>query len=123
MQTVTHYPAIVGHSIAQIRDRRGLRQEDLAQAMGVTQTTLSRIETGQSSISVEQLRTAAHHLGVKPSQILGDADNNELILQSQGTTVRFTRDNQDLPPAAILLGGAALGVVLGALVVAAAQQS
>jgi transcriptional regulator with XRE-family HTH domain len=121
MQTVTNYPTIVGKIIAQIRDQRGLRQEDLAQAMGVTQTTLSRIETGQSSISVEHLRLASHHLGVRPNQILADADNNETILQSRGMTIMFGRDNQDLPPAAIFLGGAALAALLTLAVVGSQQ--
>lgn len=122
MQTVTHYPAIVGGIIAQVRDRQGVRQEDLAKAMGITQTTLSRIETGQSNVSVEHLRLVAHHLGVRPNQILADADTNETLLLNQGMTVMLTRGTQDIPPAAIFLAGAALAAVL-ILVAVNAQQS
>ena len=112
MQTVTNYPSIVGSVLAQFRNQRGLRQGDLAQAMGVTQTTLSRIENGQSSISVEQLRVAAHHLGIAPHQILHYADHNETLLQAQGMAITLTRDTPDLPPAAIFLAGAALATLL-----------
>jgi|SRR5579859_1246727 len=122
MQTTTSYPSIVGGILAQIRSQKGLRQEDLAQAMGVTQTTLSRIETGQSSVSVEHLRSAAHHLGVAPNQILAHADHNETILLNQGMTVTFTRDNPDLPPAAVFVAGAALAALL-TLAFVGSQQS
>jgi transcriptional regulator with XRE-family HTH domain len=121
MQTVTSYPSIVGGVIAQIRNQKGLRQEDLAQRLGVTQTTLSRIESGQSGISVGHLRLAAHHLGVAPNQILYHADHNEKLLQAQGMKVTVTRDN-NLPPAAIFLAGAALAALL-TLAVVSSQQS
>jgi transcriptional regulator with XRE-family HTH domain len=122
METATHYPAIVGGILAQIRSQRGLKQEELAGAMGITQTTLSRIENGESAATVEHLRLAAHRLGVAPHQILFDADHNEGHLQMQGMNVAMTRNNPDLPPLAIFLGGAALAALL-TLAVVGSQQS
>lgn len=122
LPTATSYPSIVGGVLAKIRSQKGLRQEEMAQALGVTQTTLSRMETGQSIISVEHLRLVAHHLGIAPSQILSYADYNEVSLQNQGVEVMPTRGRPDIPPAMIFLAGAALATLL-TLAVVSSQQS
>jgi transcriptional regulator with XRE-family HTH domain len=42
------YALVVGSVIAQLREEHGLRQAELAARVGTTQSTLSRIEHGQS---------------------------------------------------------------------------
>jgi transcriptional regulator with XRE-family HTH domain len=100
LKPATTYPAIVGGVLAQIRNQNGLRQEELAQALRITQATLSRIEKGQSGITVEHLRLAAQKLGSTPAVILAYADQAEVNMQIQGITVTPTRDDDSVnsPP-------------------------
>lgn len=112
----TTYPAIVGGVLAQIRNQNGLRQDDLAQALGVTQATLSRIEKGQSGITVEHLRLAAKKLNSTPSNILAYADQTEISMHMQGISVTATRDDDNLNKTLILIGAAALLLIVAAIV-------
>mgnify|MGYP001270414509 CR=1 FL=1 len=55
----------VGERIAALRKTRGLTLEDLDRGTGLTRSYLSKLERGQTSISVDNLRTLAHYLGVE----------------------------------------------------------
>jgi transcriptional regulator with XRE-family HTH domain len=53
--------------LALLRDRRealGLRQADLAERLGQTQATVSRVETGETRLDVIELRVWLQALGV-----------------------------------------------------------
>lgn len=113
----TTYPAIVGGVLAQIRTRQGLHQQDLAQCMGVAQSTLSRMEKGQSSISVEHLRLAAAHLGVAPSVIIHHADQAEVSMHSQGIKVTAMRNDEAFNSTMVLIGAVALTAIITVVIV------
>jgi transcriptional regulator with XRE-family HTH domain len=55
----------VGERIAGLRKKRGLTLEDLDRGTGLTRSYLSKLERGRTSISVDNLRTVAHYLGVE----------------------------------------------------------
>ena len=55
----------VGERIAGLRKQRGLTLEDLDRGTGLTPSYLSKLERGRTSISVDNLRTVAHYLGVE----------------------------------------------------------
>lgn len=55
----------VGERIGALRKTRGLTLEDLDRGTGLTRSYLSKLERGQTSISVDNLRTVAHYLGVE----------------------------------------------------------
>lgn len=113
----TTYPAIVGGVLAQMRIRQSLHQQNLAQSMGITQSTLSRMEKGLSSISVEHLRLAARHLGVAPSVIINHADQAEISMHSQGIEVTATRNDEAFNNTMVLIGAVALTAIITAAVV------
>jgi transcriptional regulator with XRE-family HTH domain len=53
--------------LALLRDRRealGLRQADLAERLGQTQATVSRVETGETRLDIIELRTWLRALNV-----------------------------------------------------------
>lgn len=52
------------------RQRRGMSQRDLARALGMAQSTLSRIERGERRVSVDRLIEIARALGVRPADML-----------------------------------------------------
>lgn len=116
------YPMIVGSVIAQMRNHQQLRQEEVAQALGVTQATFSRMENGQSSITAEQLRAIGHRLGTQPSVLLSYAEDIERRLHNQGVEVTARRDDEQLKNAMILIG-AAVVIGLAAVVIANAAKS
>lgn len=108
---VVTYPAIVGGVLSDLRKRANLRQEDVAKAIGVAQTTWSRIETGQSSATVEYLKLAADHLGYPPSDILHFADQAAFHLKNQGVVIKITREEVDFKAAAIVSAVALAAIV------------
>jgi transcriptional regulator with XRE-family HTH domain len=111
------YPAIVGGVLTQLRNQKSFRQDELAQAMGITQATLSRIEKGQSGITVEHLRRAADKLNITPSVILTYADQTELNMSMQGISVTATRDDDNLNKTLVLIGAAALLAIIAAAII------
>jgi transcriptional regulator with XRE-family HTH domain len=66
------------HYIAEWRAFRGMTQEDLAEAMGTTKATVSRVEDRTHPYSQDFLETAAEVLAVHQSVLLarppGEAD-------------------------------------------------
>jgi len=86
MKTVTTYGAILGAVLGQIRSATGLKQSDLAEAVGVGPSTWSRIEKGESSLSTDQLKLAADALKMPPSRILEMVDVAEKVTADKGIT-------------------------------------
>lgn len=58
------YAMVVGRVIAQLRERRGLTQGQLAQTAGIAHATMSRIEAGHSLPDAFVLRRIAEGLGM-----------------------------------------------------------
>ena len=57
-------PPPLGPRLRALRLQRGLSLADLARATGVSEATMSRIETGASAVSAPHLYGLAQHLGV-----------------------------------------------------------
>lgn len=106
----TTYPAIVGKVLTDFRAQKGMAQKDMAQAVGVTQANWSRIESGQTSVTLEHLRSAARALAVPPAQILAIADQTEFQASAQGVSIVEAKGSSELHPGLVLLAGAALGI-------------
>lgn len=51
--------------------RRGVRQADLASALGINQTAVSHRLTGRTVFSVRELGIIAEYFGVSPADLLG----------------------------------------------------
>jgi transcriptional regulator with XRE-family HTH domain len=56
--------------IAQWREFRGLSQEDLADRMGTTGASVSRVESGRTPYSQDWLEAAAEVLGCTPADLI-----------------------------------------------------
>lgn len=112
----TSYPAVIGSILVKLRDTSNLKQGNLAEAVGVTQATWSRIENGSSALTVEQLSLAASRLGIAPNEILKLADEATTNLQAQGVTVEPSRIPGGAGTGLALIGAAALGALITAMV-------
>jgi transcriptional regulator with XRE-family HTH domain len=63
MSTRSEVDSHVGAALRRARLARGLRQDDLAEQLGVDRSTIARYENGTRSMSVDTLMYVAHVLG------------------------------------------------------------
>jgi transcriptional regulator with XRE-family HTH domain len=110
------YRALVGRVIASHRTRLGLQQPALATRLGITQASLSRIETGHATPSIEQLAIAADAFRTTPAALLAEADRAAAMIEAKGlkvvrSAVQAPTDWQ--PLGAVVLAGLLLALALG----------
>jgi len=82
MNTATK-PKHIGRNISRIRELRGMKQEALATAIGVSQQSVSNIE-GSETVDEEKLKAIAEVLGVTTEGIKSFSE--EAILNIIGNT-------------------------------------
>lgn len=104
--------------IAEAREARGYTQEQLAQAIGTTQQTIQRWESGQVTPRVDKVEDVSRALGITMSFLLGIDDNkkehlsaseqevidimrsvtvegkNQLLIYARGIASSFPKNNQ-----------------------------
>jgi len=78
MATATFPPVAVTRdglagAVRKARQAANLKQEELADLMGTSTTTVSDIETGKRELTVERLYEVAKHTGRSPWELLADA--------------------------------------------------
>jgi len=110
----TTFSALVGWIITNERARLGLTQADLASRMGLPQSSWSRLESGQTLLTVDQLDRVAHHLHITAHEIMNRAEQIRATLSAQGVRVNAGA-RQTGESAETLLWGAALGALVTAL--------
>jgi transcriptional regulator with XRE-family HTH domain len=93
-----------------------LQQYDLAAALGITQSAYSRLESGDTVLSLMQLRIAAAVLYTSAGGILAAADQYADYLERQGALI--TNEKKD-NSAAVLIG---LGLLAAAVVAIGSAQ-
>ena len=76
MSTATK-PKHIGRNISRIRELRGMKQEALAFAIGISQQTISNIE-GSENVDEEKLKAIAEVLGVSAEAIKNYSDETVL---------------------------------------------
>ena len=116
MQAGSTYAAIVGAVIANKRESLKMPQGDLAEHVGVGQPALSRIEKGESALTIDQLARAAQKLGTSPSALLAEADNTALTMIEQNLLVSYEKPKRSAGKVStkglLLLGSTALAAVI-----------
>lgn len=65
--------SIIGIRIKRLREKKQITQEELAEKLNVTSSTISRIERGTLRVSLPRLHEISRALGVKEGKILNDA--------------------------------------------------
>ena len=68
----TAFYEIVGARIKTQRDELGLRQEDLAESIGLSRTSVTNIERGRQRLFLDQFAEICRVLKVQPSDIFPD---------------------------------------------------
>lgn len=88
---VVSLPGVVGAVLLATRKERSLSQAQLAEAVGLNVSTWSRVENGESALTIEQLAAAAAALETSPSAILGKAEEKLAELNSKGFATASSR--------------------------------
>lgn len=115
LQPGTTYAAIIGRILVMKRDELFLEQADVARSMGLSQSSWSRIERGDSVINVEQLFAVSAVLQSSPSEILNEADRVVESLRSRNVEVQTAKQVKNNGGALALIGlGALAALVIGA---------
>lgn len=126
MRNETTYQAVLGRLIARKRQEKQIDQEELAQRVGVSRSTWSRIEAGSSALSMDQLAKAASALGTPLGELMLEVDDIVRELRRQGVEVHDSRDEAESVLARIgkagsgvapvaFLGGAVLGGIIATI--------
>jgi transcriptional regulator with XRE-family HTH domain len=106
---IVPYSALIGGVVQNQRKFIGLAQGELARQLGFSQSAYSRIESGDTVMSVTQLRQIASLIGTSAQNILNQADAIAFQLHSQGVQVTHEKKGNS---AAILVGLGLLGAAL-----------
>jgi transcriptional regulator with XRE-family HTH domain len=85
LEQATFYGQIVGQVIRGRRELQGITLAAMSQSMDLSPSGWSRVETGDTAMSITQLRRAARRLGMQPSEIVRQADL--LVSQLEGGVV------------------------------------
>lgn len=113
----TTYSAVLGVVLANQRKLKGVDQKDMAELMGLSQASYSRLEGGKSSFSVDQMYKAAGALGIAGDELSQQMNRTVLQLQANGVDVvpqlrgNATQAKEDSGVGHVLIG-AALGALL-----------
>lgn len=67
----------IGRNIKVGRTRLGITQGQLAEALGIENVTVSRIETGAQLPSLDRLDDISQYLGVSLATLIGDATQKD----------------------------------------------
>ncbi|MGB0664266.1 MAG: helix-turn-helix domain-containing protein [Pontibacterium sp.] len=115
----TSYSAVLGVVLNNQRKMEGIEQGEMAERMGLSQASYSRLESGKSSFSVDQMYQAAVALGIKASDLTEALnDTVERLRESGVEVVPQVRGNTTQAKSSAagdvgkVLAGATLGAVL-----------
>jgi transcriptional regulator with XRE-family HTH domain len=103
---VVPYNTLVGKAIGELRAKAGITQGEMAAALEIGQSAYSKLESGQASMTLVQLRLVALQLKCESHMILKTADMLASKLQDSGVDVPARKDDNK---AGLLIG---LGLLL-----------
>ena len=114
----TSYSAVLGVVLATLRKQRQIEQGPMATRMGLSQASYSRLESGKSAFSVDQMYQAAAALEVSAAEIIASLENTvanlrangiEVVSQVRGNTKQAKQGPSEL---GTFIAGAALAALL-----------
>lgn len=117
---ITTYSAAIGALIRLVRTQKQIEQSEIAEKMGISQASYSRIEAGKANVTVDHMFQAADALGLTKEQLfqaiskyLQDLENNGVkAIPAQRGNSKGAENKPDSGAGKMVLGAA-----LGALAV------
>lgn len=112
----TTYGEVLGWVIRELRKRENLDQSDLANCIHVKQPSWSRVETGASALSVQQLDAVARRLGTSSQEILRLVDQAIRELNQKGyKVVNDQKSDNSSDDVVAVIGLIGIGALIGAI--------
>ncbi|MFC3679100.1 helix-turn-helix domain-containing protein [Bacterioplanoides pacificum] len=114
----TSYSAVLGVVLSNLRKERRIEQGEMAARMGLSQASYSRLESGKSAFSIDQMYQAASALGIDESEITTRLNSTVIQLNANGVRVvpqlrgNTTQAKQESSDVGNFIAGAALGGLL-----------
>lgn len=68
-------------NLARIRKSKKITQLQLAEAVGIKQATVSRIEAGVNDTSLATIENMADYLGVTPAELFGLPEMEQMVIE------------------------------------------
>jgi len=108
------YAVIVGRIVLRRRKALGRNQVDVANSLGISQGAYSKMETGETPITLEVLQRISAFFGCTPTEVLQEADGYLKALQLQGVQLIGAAELKSEPDlkAALVLGLALLAALI-----------
>ncbi len=116
----TFYGQILGQVIRGRREMQGMNLLSMANSMELASASgWSRVETGDTAMTIAQLRRAARKLGTQPAEIVRQADVLAAQLEANGVKVH---DEKPKNIGKWLMGAGILALLAGGAAAAAAAK-
>lgn len=74
----------IGTRLRELREGRGKTQDELAEILELTKSSVSRIESGDRGLAAAELAVLARYLNVPTDVILFGAMEDEVLLRAEG---------------------------------------
>lgn len=131
-QFLATYESVVCQALAKLRDQKKFSQAEFAARIGLSPSTWSRIEGGDTGISLDHLKKAADALDMTPAKVL--EFTAEIIEQTPHLKIVHSKkellSGMSIEKAAVGAAGfvgvatiPATGLILGGLITAAAMMA
>lgn len=88
---VVTYASLVGNALVLRRKELGFSQAYVSKLLNWSPSILSRLENGESSLSIEQLANICERLSMRPSELLIYVDNKVIELKEKGISVIYEK--------------------------------
>lgn len=85
-----------GEKIKRIRLEKKIKQEEIADALNITQRAYSKIENNEVQIKINRLEQIAKILNTDPRNLLPEVANDELIDNSKSGILKRTDSNEKI---------------------------
>ncbi len=86
----------IGQKIKKIRELKNLTQEHVAQELGITQGSYSRLELGETEVSYSKLEKISGLFGMKPEEVISFNENMVFNIMHNDVGNGFVINNNQL---------------------------
>lgn len=84
----------INETILELRKDRGLSQKAVADAVGISQSTIAKIEINRNEATASTIRKLADFFGVSADYLIGRTDDLGAALPSQQPAMPILNDNE-----------------------------
>lgn len=102
-----YFYKLLGNKIRKCREKVGLTQAELAEAIGISRTAVTNIECGHQRVFVDQFELICQVIGAVPSDLFDKqirpvkpTDTTEKIISTMPVVAKFletVRQNKEIP--------------------------